>query len=434
MKNIMILFALLLFSLPMTAQETVLISKTEVMEKVKMGNGTLKMSQQDVLMAKGDYNQTNAVLLPNISVSHTGIATTNPLMAFGSKLNQAILTQADFDPTLLNAPRQIEDFATRVEVQQPLMNFDGIFQRKAAKAKWDATALQAERTREFIGLEVEKAYMQLQLAYKTVDVLEKTKATALENMRIANNNYRQGYLQKSDLLAVEVRATEIDNQLQYAKSNILNASNYLSVLMDDHNDQILKPSDSLMIVTADVKVEGLPENRNDIQALNAASEAYKQMYRADQMSFLPRLNAFGTYELHDDQIFQGGANGYLFGAELKWNLFEGSKRFGRAQKSKAEFEKSRFQLEHYKAESQMELNKARRGLQDANNKLKLTQMALQQSEESLRIRSNRFEQGLEKTNDLLMAESQYSQKQLEFYATIFQHNYALAYLEFLMKE
>ncbi len=434
MKNIMFLFALPILSLSMSAQETVLISKTEVMDKVKTGNGTLKMSQQEVLMAKGDYNQTNAVLLPNISISHTGIATTNPLMAFGSKLNQAILTQADFDPASLNAPRQIEDFATRMEVQQPLLNFDGIYQRKAAKAKWDATALQAERTQEYIGLEVEKAYMQLQLAYKTVEVLEKTKATAMENMRIANNNFRQGYLQKSDLLSVEVRATEIDNQLQYAKSNILNASNYLSVLMDDHNDQILKPSDSLMVVNQELKVEGLPENRNDIQALNAASEAYKQMYKADQMSFLPRLNAFGTYELHDDEIFQGAANGYLFGAELKWNLFEGSKRFGRAQKSKAEFEKSRFQLEQYRAESLLELNKAKRGLQDANNKLKLTQLALQQSEESLRIRSNRFEQGLEKTNDLLMAESQYSQKQLEFYATIFQHNYALAYLEFLIKE
>ncbi len=37
---------------------------------------------------------------------HTGISTTNPLMAFGSKLNQEILTQADFNPDLLNNPEQ----------------------------------------------------------------------------------------------------------------------------------------------------------------------------------------------------------------------------------------------------------------------------------------------------------------------------------------
>jgi hypothetical protein len=33
-----------------------------------------------------------------------------------------------------------------------------------------------------------------------------------------------------------------------------------------------------------------------------------------------------------------------------------------------------------------------------------------------------------------MAETQYAQKQLEYYFTIFQHNSAVAYMEFLTKE
>lgn len=416
-----------------TAQEVKPIAKEDILSQVIENNNTLKMAQQDVLAAKGDFNQTNAILLPNISVSHTGIATTNPLMAFGSKLNQEILTAADFNPDLLNDPRQIEDYATRVVVQQPLLNFDGFFQRKAAKAKWNATELQSERTQEYLVLEVEKAYMQLQLAYKTVEVLRKAQETAQENQRIANNSFQQGYLQKSDVLAVEVRVTEIDNQLQYAKSNILNASNYISVMTSTDENQILKPTDSLTVQGDNITDAELSENRKDIQALNSATEAYKQMHKADEMAFLPSLNAFGTYEMHDDKVFQGNANGYLFGAELKWNLFEGSKRFGKSQKSKAEYDKSKLQLEQYTSESQLELNKAIRGLQDAKNKLSLTALAMEQSKEALRIRANRFEQGLEKTTDLLMAETQYAQKQLEYYATIFQHNYALAYVQFLTK-
>lgn len=414
-------------------QNTTPITKEEVMTKVMQANNTLKIAAQDALAAKGDYLQTNAVLLPNISVSHTGIATTNPLMAFGSKLNQQILTAADFDPTLLNDPRQIEDYATRVEVQQPLINLDGMFQRKAAKAKWTATELQSERTGDYMALEVEKAYMQLQLAYKTVDVLEKAKETALENQRIAENSFVQGYLQKSDVLAVQVRVTEIDNQLHYAQSNILNASNYLSVLMNETGTAVLMPTDSLSVSYSDIDAVSLSENRKDILALDSATEAYKQMHKADQMSFLPRLNAFGTYEMHDDEVFQGDADGYLFGAELKWNLFEGSKRFGKSQKSKAEYDKAKLQLEQYKSESALELNRAKRNLENAQNKLRLTKLALEQSQESLRIRTNRFEQGLEKTTDLLMAETQYSQKTLEYYRTIFEHNYALAYVQFLTK-
>ena len=79
-------------------------------------------------------------------------------------------------------------------------------------------------------------------------------------------------------------------------------------------------------------------------------------------------------------------------------------------------------------------NQAKDTLFDGQNKLKLTKLAMQQSEESLRIRTNRFTQGLEKTTDLLLAETQLSQKQLDYYVTIFQHNYAMAYVQFLTKE
>jgi outer membrane protein TolC len=167
--------------------------------------------------------------------------------------------------------------------------------------------------------------------------------------------------------------------------------------------------------------------------MQLASDAYKNMHKADKMAFLPRLNAFGSYELYDDQVFQGDANGYIIGAQLSWNILEGTKRFGKAQKSKAEFEKSKLELDQYVSQSNLEFNKAKRMFLDAENKLKLTELALQQSEESLRIRTNRFKEGLERTSDLLMSETQYAQKQLEFYQTIFEFNYSQAYLNFLTK-
>ncbi|MAP55098.1 TolC family protein [Altibacter sp.] len=430
-KNIGVLIALL--PAIISAQQAVPISKAEVMEKVMQQNNELKIGAQQVLAAKGDYRQTNAVFLPTINASHSGMTTTNPLMAFGFRLNQELVTQADFDPNNLNDPSQINLFATKVEMQQPLINIDGIFQRKAAKASWEATRMQLARTADYLWLETEKAYMQLQLAYKSVAVLEIALEAANENLRLANNRFKQGYLHQSDVLAVQVRVSEVENQLQYAKSNVLNASEYLGVLMNEEIFGVLDPIDSLRVVSELNTAETISNSRADIQAMEFAAEAYKQNYKADKMTFLPRLNAFGSYELYDDQIFQADANGYLFGAALTWNLFEGSKRFGKIEKSKAEFNKANLALEQYRAESQMELNKARRMFLDAQNSLKLTELALEQSKEALRIRTNRFKEGLEKTTDLLMAETQYSQKQLEYFNIVFQHNYALAYLQFLTK-
>lgn len=432
-KTILVLLTLASTTL-LFAQEQKPLSKEQAVNSVLENNRHIKITEQEFLQARADYRQTNAVFLPNISASHTGMTTTNPLMAFGSKLNQEILTQNDFNLALLNNPERTDNFATRFEIQQPLINIDGIFQRQAAKSKMQATQLQGQRTQDYILLEVEKAYMQLQLAHEAVSVLEKANEAALENKKLADNSFKQGYLQRSDVLSVEVRVSEVTNQLQQAKSNVQNASDYLSFLMGEETYTVWNPTDNLEAAQlATLEKTTLNENRSDIQAMALATDAYAKMNRADQMAFLPRLNAFGSYELYDSELFQGNASGYLVGAQLSWDLFQGGKRFGKAQKSKAELEQSRIELDQYKAQSQLEINKANRYLNDLQEQLKRSELAVEQSEEALRIRTNRFEQGLEKTTELLQSETQYAQKQLEYLQTVFEYNFAKAYLEFLTK-
>lgn len=417
-----------------SAQQISYITKKEVLNKVKTNNRSIKISQQNFEQAKAEFNETKAVFLPNITASHTGILTTNPLMAFGSKLNQEILTQTDFNPVLLNNPYRTQNFATKIEIQQPLINIDGVYQRKAAKSKMDAVSFQTQRTQEYLLFEVEKIYMQLQLAYKGVSVLEKALETAKANLQLAENTFKQGYIQKADVLAIEVRVLEVKNQLQTAKSNIKNVSDYLSFLMNKNQEVIYKPSDSLVVIKLnESKKYFVSNNRSDVKAMELASEAYNKIHKANKMSFLPRLNAFGSYEFYDDSLFNIDASGYIIGLQLSWDIFKGSKRFAKTQNSKAKYEKSQLEYQKYKAESELELNKTKRVLSDVNEQLILTKLALEQSKEVLRIRNNRFKEGLEKTSDVLIAETQYAQKQLEYYQTLYALNYAKAYVTFLSK-
>ena len=232
----------MIIALSAFGQDTLQISKTDLSTKLSEQNLQLKISNQTFESARSDYRQSNALFLPSISASHTAITTTNPLMAFGSKLNQEILTQADFNPALLNDPSQVQNYATRIEVLQPILNADGLFERKAAKSKMEAYQLQTERTKEYLELEVNKAFMQLQLAYKAVEVLEKANSTAQANLNLVNNYFKQGMLQKTDVLDVQVRVNEITNQLSYAKSNVRNASDYLAFLLnEDTKSGIYKP-------------------------------------------------------------------------------------------------------------------------------------------------------------------------------------------------
>ena len=126
MKKVNLLIVLGMVTGAAFAQDTLTISKNDLLQKVTENNLQIKVAEKSFQSAKADYRQSNALFLPNINVSHTGISTTNPLMAFGSKLNQEILTASDFNPALLNNPEKTQNFATKIEVQQPLFNLDGL--------------------------------------------------------------------------------------------------------------------------------------------------------------------------------------------------------------------------------------------------------------------------------------------------------------------
>lgn len=437
MKNIKFTFIVgtLFISIFGYSQDTLTISKKDLLQKVSEKNLQIKIAEKTYQSAKADYQQSNALFLPNINVSHTGIVTTNPLMAFGSKLNQEVLTASDFNPALLNDPARTQNFATKFEIQQPLINIDGIYGRQAAKSKMEAYQLQTDRTKEYLELEMSKSYMQLQLAYRAVKVLEKANATGKANLILVQNYFQQGLLQKTDLLNVQVRVNEITNQLQYAKSNIQNASDYLAFLLNEETKgKTYKPSEELeTAISVETIAVSLSENRKDIQAMNKSTTAYQKMYMSSKMNFLPRLNAFGSYELYDKNFLGTSAKGYLVGAQISWNVFDGYKSIGKMNKAKADFQKAEVETEQYKKQSQLELNKTNRQLIDAENKANLSQLAFEQAQEGYRIRQNRFTQGLEKTTDLLQSETQMIQKELEHLQAVFEYNFTKNYLQFLTK-
>ncbi|MCG5644798.1 TolC family protein [Flavobacteriaceae bacterium LSUCC0859] len=410
------------------------ISLHDFTSAVLENNPNIKVAAAEALAALGDYNQTRAVLLPQVSLSHTAVATNNPLMAFGLGLNQARIEAADFNPLTLNNPAETKDFATVLSVQQPLINMDGFMNRKAAKSAYEATALKASRTKAYMTLSLTRAYMELQLSYKAVAVLEKALKTANAYHKIAEDRYEAGHLLRSDILAVSVAVGERKAQLEEAKSAVATASAQVAMLMNAPQNLRYLPSDSLALTPDAPNFLFSPLKRADIKALDLVTNAMKFKYRAAQMQFLPTLNAFGSYELHDTTIFGTAAESYLFGAQLKWDLFKGGQKFASTKTAKANFYKAAQQAIQYKNESELVFNKAKSQLDIAEIQLETTAIAVRQLEEVVAIAKNRFETGLAKTSDVLESQAQLAQKSLSHAQAIFNYNYTKAYLKFLTQE
>ena len=415
------------------AQETVQVSRQDLEARIESKNLQLKIASAELNSAEADLLMSRAMDLPNIKASYTGISTNNPLMAFGSKLNQERVTMEDFNPANLNNPKNIFNFATKLEVQQPIYNKDAVYMKKAGEVKVEVLKLKQERTREYLKFELNKAYMQLQMAYKNVEVLEGARNTVLANKKVIENYFKNGMIQKSDVLDMNVRVAEIDSQIRFAKSNVQNASDYLFYLLDESpENKVMEPAEKLEYQEDLLAMDPvLTNDRKDLQAFRKSLESYDYLVKSSEAKFLPRLNAFGSFELYDNKPYQFNANGYLVGVELSWNIFDGMKAKSEIAKYKADLVKSETEVLQYQKQSTLELTKAYRQVADADHIVKLSKQAWEQTAEAYRIRKNRYEQGLEKASDVLNAETLMSKKELEYHQSVLEYNTALEYYKFL---
>ncbi|MDQ6902152.1 MAG: TolC family protein [Bacteroidota bacterium] len=407
------------------------ISLNEAITATINHNAAIHLATLDENIAAANYKQTEAIYLPQLGFSYTAMSTNNPLNAFGFKLQQQSITQNDFNPELLNHPSGTSDFTTKLEVQQPIINMDLWYKRKAAEKQTELFQYKTQRTKEYLTYEVQKAYIQLQLAYDAVKVLKEALETTKSVYTFTDNHFQQGFIQKSDVLNAQVRLATVESNLAKAKSNIRNASDYLSLLMGQPGGTIYKVNAFEIEFAGNDTATKIAASRSDLVAMQKAIEASDLMIKSNKMSSLPKLNAFGSYQFNDSRMLGFGAKAYIAGIQLSWNIFNGNRIRNTTSTQTLERNKLAEQLSQQKDQSQLELNKAYRDLADAQYDIQQQKIAGSQASEALTILQNRYQQGLVNTTDVLMATTQLSEQKFKLSQAVFTSNITRAYIQLL---
>ncbi len=420
-------------SASLAQDSTKYLSLNEAITATLNNNKAVQLAKLDESIAASNYRQTDAIYLPQAGFSYTAISTNNPLNAFGFKLQQKTITQNDFNPALLNNPEATGDFTTKLEVQQPLVNMDLLYKRKAAAKQTELYQYKTQRTKEYLTFEVQKAYLQLQLAYDAVKVLNNALQTSKSVYTFTDNHFKKGLIQKSDVLNAQVQVTTVESNLAKANSNIRNASDYISLLMGQQSDAVIYKVDNAIETEQFLTytITKIAASRSDFVAMQKAIETTDLMIRSNKMSYYPKLNAFGSYQLNDNRMFGFGAAAYLAGVQLSWDIFKGNRTKNAIATQTLERNKLTEQQAQQKEQSQLELNKAYRDLADAQFDIKQQKLSIDQAAEALHILQNRFEQGLVNTTDVLQAATQLSQQKFSLAQAVFTANVTKAFIQLL---
>lgn len=430
-----IALALISCQIPMTAQKGTPISLNEALKYATENNHTIRTAKNEQEATLSQYKQTQAIFLPQVNVSYSAMTTDNPLNAFGFTLQQEAITAADFNPALLNHPAETHNFMTSIEVRQPLLNMDMVYQRKAALKQHEIYSYKAQRIQEYIEFETQKSYWQLRFAHQAARVIEEALSRAQSVYEFTNNRYLQGLIQKYDLLNVQIQVKSLESKLSEARSSIQNASDHLALIMGKPLSDIYLPSDSINHQLAVTNFPGEVSNqRADLLAMQTAIDATTMMERSKQMLLLPRINAFAAYQFNDNDAFGFEANSHIAGIQLTWTIFNGTQT--RHQVAEQRFKKAALteQLSSQQLEAQAELLHTARTINDSKIKLEQEKISVEQSQEALRILRNRYEQGLVNTTDVMMSQSQLAMLQLTYQQVMLELLVGSAYAAFLTSQ
>lgn len=434
--NVLILAPVKAQTADTTIQKIKKISLDEALRIADKNNYQVRTAAHDVDIMRAQYRETNAVFLPQVTLQETAVATNDPLNAFGFKLKEQVVTAADFNPVLLNNPGRTHNYNTKIEVRQPVLNMDGFLSRNAMKNQVNASKQALKRTREYARYQVKKAFNNLILTESRVGVLDSSLTTAETNRKQAESFYKQGMINKADLLAARVHVLQLRSELSAAKNQLEDAGSQLRYLLGMEDETIrLTPVGTLSEKakpTSDYSMSWVNNNRSDMKALKYQIKASRDMLSASQFHFVPSFNVFGSYEWNDKNLLGLNARSYMVGASLKWNLFKGFQNAGAVEKSHAQLRKVQLMYEDKSQKNSMEIASAYRAIRQSKEQIELGKSAVKQAAENLRIRTNRYQKGLEKTTDVLMAETALSQAKLNHLMALYQYNMSIYTLDLLL--
>jgi outer membrane protein TolC len=367
--------------------------------------------------------------LPKIGLSETFVYTDNPAEVFALSLNQGRFDMQEFFLSDPNHPDPLSTWITRVDLEMPVYT-GGRLSARIGQAESMATA--EERTsahiREKVAFETISAFINLAKAREQAALLDSARATTAEHVRLAEQYALQGIILDADVLQARVYLSEVDDSLAQADSAARLAQAALNFQMgaDQITPRSLAPMDWVPEIPGDLDtwITAALEDRNDLNAARLKLDAGRLEERATRPGYFPEIAVVGHYDLYDDQIFgTNGRSGSIM-AVAKIDLLGGGA--GTAARTAARHETASFEADIHRFEEgvRLEVRQAWQDFATARNRHATATSSLAAAHEALRVRENRFKQGLDRMIDLLDAET--AQRESEMRELVARYDVALA--------
>ena len=310
-----------------------------------------------------------------------------------------------------NHPDPTDNLNSKVLAQWSL--YDGgqsLASRQAAKLNTEATRQTFAAARNDLVFEVTRAFHTIGKAREFVSAAAAAVGSIEANVTVASNRFAAGNVLKTDLLDSQVRLAESQENLIRARNAVaLSEVVFRTVIGVGEKDNVTA-AETVGCVTS--RGEETPaasgdaayNPRPELTAAHQTVTAAERQVRAVQAGYIPRLNAFASYDL-DSGNGTRYTDSWLAGVSVDVNIFDGFLTRGKVAEARANLESARQQERKVALGVTLETRQAQLNLEETQARLDTTGKSVEQAEESVQITKDRYANGLALLTQLLDAEN-----------------------------
>ena len=436
---------MLFFPLVFSAQQAPTLQ--ELINSALQIDGTLNQQILENKYTHLDDQKLNDVFLPKVEVSgqagylYTSAHLKSPEIGIPPIPNifpGAIIPEGQFSNNL-----NISGISALAKAEASVLLYSGgkvKYLKAANREKNISENLLMEKSRDEIITEISKAYDQIALVQESKNVLNEAKKRLDINRKTADKALGYGLITPYDRKKIELAQALLDSKLvEYeGRRELLITQIYLLTGVNRNRIELIQPK--LETITYEVLDQSI-ENRVEIQALNHGLKATDYKIKAEERWWIPKVQAqtslsyFGLYnnsittskELLPNsgkKLDLNPSNVNVFplfqaGVGFKWDVFDGNE--GKHLVERVKIEKELLENKKRDASKKLNLNLANNqtNYKIANAQIKLKEKAREIAKQGLEQVEKEFRYGTKTSSNLIDAENDYENAELDYQTAIF---------------
>lgn len=356
--------------------------------------------------AEANSAQANGMLLPRLNAASGFSRSNSPMSSFAGKVLQQRVTATDFTPANLNHPTDLNNYHNSLSIEAPIYQGGRIWAaRNRAGQTEQATRHEVQSARQQTVFAVIRAYTNVLRLQSRENAAQSALDAAESHLRQTHALLSRGIVIQSDILDAQAHRSDTRLALTQARNARLRALDELNRLLGNPATELKlggTPEVSMQGLSEDADLDAIIDTHPRMAALEHQLEAAKAGVSEASAGMLPNVGLVAAQEWNSQSMAPRHPNTSI-GAEVSINLFAGGADLAARRAAEARYAHLQYQLQDERQVLRNNLNDAWRQLKESVEAASARQDTLRQTAESLRIQKLRFEQGLEKSTDVLDA-------------------------------